>query len=209
MTRPYLCPVARLLLASRGVPRLRELLQVQGRRAVLVPTASNPLDEPAIAEEVESELAWAGLEVERLDLDAMAAETDARLAAADVIAVSGGDPFYLLAAARRTGFADGVRAALGRGAVYVGYSAGAMVAGPSLEPLRLTSPFTPPLGLDLTGLGFTRVLVLPHHDRPGRAKQHAAAHAAFAATLRLEPLRDGDVVIEADGRVEVLRADGN
>ena len=43
--------------------------------------------------------------------------------------------------------------------MYVGYSAGAMVAAPTLEPLRTTSPFAPPPALDLTGLALADVLV--------------------------------------------------
>src|SRR5262249_54981808 len=138
-----------------------------------------------------AELEAAGLSVERVDLD----ERDPRdaLARADVVAVSGGDPFHLLQAARRTGFAAALRAAA---VVYVGYSAGAMVAGPTLEPLRLTSPFSPPPALDLTGLGLTDVLVLPHHNRPGRAERHAEAERVFGDRVKLVPLRDGEVWIQ-------------
>jgi dipeptidase E len=192
--------MTRLLLASRGIPRLADLLQARGRRTVLVPTAARELDEPAIADEVERELVAAGLAVERREVeDAMS------LTGFDIIAVSGGDPFFLLAAARRSGFGQAVREALTAGAVYVGYSAGAMVAGPTLEPLRLTSPFAPPPGLDLTGLGLADVLVLPHHGRPGRAERHAAAQAAFGHRVRLEPLRDGELVIQDGSCISVLR----
>jgi dipeptidase E len=195
----------RLLLASRRISGLSSLLGARGRRAVLVPTAANPLAEPEIVDEVERELAAAGLDVERLDLDEATPVQMRALAAADVIAVSGGDPFHLLAAARRTGFEDAARDALAGGAVYVGYSAGAMVAGPTLEPLLWTSPFSPPAGLDLTGLRLAELLVLPHHDRPGRAERHAAAQAAFAGRVRLEPLRDGELVVQEGARISVLR----
>src|SRR3954452_15012068 len=111
------------------------------------------------------------------------------------VAVSGGNPFTLLAAMR--GFK------LPSGVVYVGYSAGAMVAGPTLEPLRLTSPFAPPDGLDLTGLALCDVLVLPHDNRPGRAERNAAAVAAFGH-LPIQPLRDGELVLIDGARVSVL-----
>ncbi len=197
--------MTRLLLASRGIPGLPHLLEARGRRAVLIPTAANPLADPGIAAEVELELASAGLDVERVDLDAATPdEVHGRVTAADVVAVSGGDPFYLLAAARRTRLGAAAREALADGAVYVGYSAGAMVAGPTLEPLRLTSPFSPPADLDLTGMGLTEVLVLPHHDRPGRAERHATAEAAFAGRVRLQALRDGELVIDDGGTISVV-----
>jgi dipeptidase E len=195
----------RLLLASRGIPRLRELLQTRGDRAILIPTAANPLAEPAIADEVEAELAAAGLTVERIDLDDIApSDVRAVLKPANVLVVSGGDPFHLLLAARRTGFANAAREALAAGAVYVGYSAGAMLAGPTLEPLRWTSPFTAPPALELTGLGLADVLVLPHHDRPGRAERHAQAQSLFADRVKLVPLRDGELVIQDGSRLAVL-----
>ena len=131
---------------------------------------------------------------------------DVRIAlrSADVIAVSGGDPFHVLAAARRTGFGHAARDALAAGAVYVGYSAGAMLAAPTLAPLRLTSPFSPPPDMDLAGLGLADVLVLPHHDRRGRAERHAEAQRVFAGQVELVPLRDGELVIQDGSRITVL-----
>ena len=156
---------------------------------------------------MEDELAGAGLTVERLDLDEIAPQDlRAALKPADVLVVSGGDPFHLLRAARRTGFGAAVREALAAGAVYVGYSAGAMVAGPTLEPLRLTSPITAPHDLDLTGLGLTDVLVLPHHGRPGRAARHAEAQRVYAGRVELVPLNDGELAVQDAGGLTVLRA---
>lgn len=125
--------------------------------------------------------------------------------AADVVAVSGGDPFHLLAVARRAAFGEAVGMALQAGTVYVGYSAGAMVAAPMLEPLAMTSPFSAPPELELTGLGLVDVLVLPHDDHPGRHDRHLAAQAAFGDRVRLIMLRDGDVFLHDDGRESILR----
>ncbi len=80
-----------------------------------------------------------------------------------------------------------------------------MVAGPTLEPLRWTSPFTPPPALDLTGLGLAGVLVLPHHDRPGRAERHAKAQRVFADRVQLVPLRDGELAIQDGSELALLR----
>jgi len=59
--------------------------------------------------------------------------------------------------------------------VYIGYSAGAILAAPTLEPLSVTSPFTTPPELELTGLGLVDVLILPHDDHPGRNDKHRCA----------------------------------
>lgn len=99
--------MTRLLLASRGVPGLATVLGAKGSHAILVPDAADPLGDPSIAAEVEKELHHAGLEVTRLNLGAVDDwEADSAVLAADVVAVSGGDPFYLLSVARRVGFGD-------------------------------------------------------------------------------------------------------
>jgi dipeptidase E len=198
--------MARLLLASRGIPDLAMILCARGRHAVLIPDAADPLDEPAIPAEVEHELGRAGLDVARVALaSSTARQTHSAVTAADVVAVSGGDPFHLLAVARRAGLDDALRAALHAGSVYVGYSAGAILVAPTLKPLSMTSPFTPPQGLELTGLGLVDVLILPHDDHPGRHDKHLCAQAAFGDDVRLITLRDGDVFLYDDGRESILR----
>lgn len=197
--------MARLLLASRGIPDLAAILGARGRHAILIADAADPLNDPRIPAEVECELCRVGLEVARVALTASTAQqTHAAVTAADVVAVSGGDPFHLLAVARRAAFGDAVRAALHAGAVYIGYSAGAMLAAPTLEPLSMTSPFTPPPQLEVAGLGLVDVLILPHDDHAGRHDRHVSAQAAFGDQVRLITLRDGDVSLHDDGRESIL-----
>ena len=115
-----------------------------------------------------------------------------------MIAVSGGNPYHLLAEAQRTGFGLRVRAALGRRRDLRRLQRrGDPRQGPTLAPITLTSPFPPPPDLDLTGLALTDVLVLPHHNREGRAERHAAAQAVFGNRVPLAPLRDGEYLIRA------------
>jgi dipeptidase E len=198
--------MARLLLASRGILNLAEIAGAGGRHALLIPDAADPLGDPRIPAEVEQELRDAGFEVARMVLaGSTAQQVRSALSAADVLAVSGGDPFHLLAVARRVALGDAVALALEAGTVYLGYSAGAMLAGPTLEPLVITSPFTPPPSLELTGLGLVDVIVLPHDDHPGRHDRHLAAQAAFGDHVRLIPLRDGDVFLHHEGHDWLIR----
>jgi dipeptidase E len=147
-----------------------------------------------------------GLEVHRLSLAASTIrQVRAAVTSADVVAVSGGDPFHLLAVARAVGFGDAVSLALRAGATYIGYSAGATLVGPTLAPLIMTSPFTPPSQLNLTGLGLVDVLILAHDDHAGRHERHLAAQAVFGDRVRLIMLRDGDVVLHDDGSESILR----
>ena len=82
---------------------------------------------------------------------------------ADCVYVASGETFRLLHALKSTGadqlLVDAVRA----GKLYAGSSAGAMVAGPSIEPATVMDNLSiaPDLG-DYTGLHLTEFVVVPH-----------------------------------------------
>lgn len=79
----------------------------------------------------------------------------ARVAWADVVYLTGGDPAHLLDVLRGSRLLDAITAAVAGGAVLVGSSAGAMVLGSWMR----YGGIRPALGL-LDGLA-----VLPHHER--------------------------------------------
>lgn len=175
----------RVLLASRHLTGF----DGAGRRAAVLPTAAEPLpDRDVIVRDLFADVAAAGC-VPRL------ADLADPLDDVDVLVVGGGDPYHLLARLRSTGCDARIRSAVERGVVYVGISAGAIVAGPSLLPQAVVSPFPPPEGQDLRGLGLVDVVVFPHRDRPGRAVRIAEAVARFGATFDLRPLGDRDVIV--------------
>ena len=177
-------PRPRLFLASRRLPGLADWLGAGVRRVAFVPIAAEPLpDRAAIVGELEAALAALGLEV--VDLDA-----------ADAIVVGGGDPYYLLARLRATGLDARLVAAVRAGVPYVGVSAGAMVAGPSLAPQASVSPFAPPPDLDLAGLALTDAVVFPHRSKAGRAERIARAREAYGERYRIVALADDEVAIE-------------
>jgi dipeptidase E len=177
----------RVLLASRHLTGLAG----GGRLAAVVPTAAEPLpDRDVVVRDLLDDVRAAGCVPRLVDPDDPAAFDEA-----EVVVVGGGDPYHLLRRLRETGCDRRLRAAVDAGRLYVGISAGAIVAGPSLLPQTVVSPFPPPPGLDLRGLGLVDVVVLPHRERPGRAERIAAAVARFGAQFDLRPLGDHDVLV--------------
>ncbi|HEX7037300.1 MAG TPA: GNAT family N-acetyltransferase [Pseudomonadales bacterium] len=164
---------------------------------LLIDNASRNLDDrDAIVGPAQAELAAEGIASQRVDV---LRHDPAAVERAGAIVMTGGDPFVLLADLRASGADATIAAARNRGVPIVGQSAGAIVCGPTLEPIRLTSPFTAPDGLDLRGLTLTDTLVLPHHDRPGRAELHRRAALRFGSDPTLFPLWDDEtLVIEHD-----------
>ncbi len=99
-------------------------------------------------------------------LDPSAADVDwrERLKEVDVIFVSGGNTFHLLNQYRKTGFEDWLRENL-ESKVYVGVSAGTIIATPSLDVCTI-EPSDPNLpGLDnISGMNLVDFEIEPHCD---------------------------------------------
>lgn len=199
----------RLLLASFGVGALPELVDgdVAGLRFAFVPTAAGPDAETkewvrADRRQLES----FGCEAATLDLAAVRAdEVAAALRGLDGVFLSGGNSYLLLWHARRSGFAELVPPLVESGELlYVGTSAGAMVAGPDLAPAaNLDNRREAPELESSVALGLAPFTVLPHDNDPEARSLHDEIVAAHPS-VQFVRLRDGSAVLVRGDTVDVV-----
>ncbi|MDY7101524.1 MAG: GNAT family N-acetyltransferase [Actinomycetota bacterium] len=190
--------IGAVVLGSLGLGGIERLVGGgEPVRAMLVTTAANGLDDrEAIVRSCREPLTERGWDLVELDLERSDGhELTSTLAGAGAVVVSGGDPYRLLAAMRRSGFDRSIGLALARGVSYVGVSAGAAVAGPNLRPLLDVNPFPAPANQPLDGLGLSDTLVLSHDERTGRRERHAAAQREHGLEMRLIALRDDELLL--------------
>lgn len=147
-----------------------------------------------------------GLAARDLDLRGYFGRPDAlKPALADVRLVwaNGGNAFLLRRAMRQSGLDDLLRARVAAGTlIYGGWSAGAVVAGPSLRGLHLMDdPELTVEGYDAEpvweGLGLVDFVLVPHFELP-HPEADAAAKAVAWLTDRgvaFRALRDGEAFI--------------
>jgi len=84
----------------------------------------------------------------------------------DIIYVNGGNTYYLLDWTRKSGFDSVVKEFLQKGGLYIGVSAGSIIAGPSIEILNYTKGDPNLIGLtDLSAMGLTSSVIEPHYTR--------------------------------------------
>jgi len=164
----------RLFLGSAGLgalPAWLASLPATPRRAVLIPTAANPLPSARYVHTAAGLLKAEGLAVGQLDLERAAHQDVQReLGQAQVVFVAGGYAMFLLQHVRRSGFDRLAAPAVRGGALaYIGMSAGAALAGPDLQPLHDAED--PGIITSTTGLGLVPFVVLAHRNR-GRAARH-------------------------------------
>lgn len=106
-----------------------------------------------------------------LELDSAAERPDARAAVreAEAIFVGGGNTFRLLDALHRLDLLEPIRRRVADGMPYVGSSAGAIVAGPSLRTTKDMPIVEPP---SFAALGLVPFQISPHYLDPDPASRH-------------------------------------
>ena len=203
------------------VDRLRQLLPPRPRVAVV----ANALDvysnearrsHRATVYDPNAELETLGFEVADLDLRAYFAKPGPlaeRLAAVDFVWVLGGESFVLRRAMALSGFdTEIVRRLRADQLAYGGFSAGAIVATPTLRGIHLMDdPVVVPEGYPpetvWTGLGLVDFSIVPHwrSDHPEAATAEKAVAYVEQHSVHHECLADGDVVVRSGDDIEVLR----
>lgn len=200
--------------------RLKKLLN-GGRRAAVIQNALDFI--PAEARRAyaasiydpRDELADWGIEAEELDLRDYFGQPHAlkqALSGIDLVWAVGGNAFLLRRAMRQSGF-DRIIAELLRddAIVYGGFSAGAVVATPSLrgidlmdDPQQLAADYDEAIlweGLDLVDFS-----IVPHYRSAHDEAEAAEKAVSFLeeADIPFQPLRDGEVIVVEGRNVTLL-----
>ncbi|OON41862.1 dipeptidase E [Izhakiella australiensis] len=138
-----------------ALPALKAQL-ANRRKVVFIPFAGVTQSWDAYSDKVSAALAGLKLEITGIHtLD----DAKGAIADADVIMVGGGNTFNLLKCCRERGLLEPIRAAIKKGALYVGWSAGANLACPTIRTTN-DMPITDPGGFD--ALNLVPLQINPH-----------------------------------------------
>lgn len=132
------------------------------------------------------------------------AEVADALADIDLVYVTGGNSYYLLEQMQKCDFKSAVSAALARGALYAGSSAGAVVCCPHIGFIGAMDDRSKSNLQDETGLGLIDFHILPHTDHP----KYGPIIQDMLPALKKMPgryvgLRDDQAVVVTDNYVEL------
>lgn len=176
-----------------------------GQRAVFIPTAAAVESVDFFLGTSKKALTKLGVEIDELDISAADPEDIARrFGDADILFVDGGNTFFLLQELRRTGVDKLIAAHVAAGRLYIGASAGSMIAGPTIEYARhMDSPGKgPELDGDFTGLGLVDFSIVPHSTNAPFVNAAERILAAYADSLDLRPINNKQAVVVRDANTE-------
>jgi dipeptidase E len=110
-----------------------------------------------------------GYDVEEVDLRAWKDDPEGlrrKLAGKDVFWFTGGNPYYLRWWLKATQADDAIRELVQQGKIYVGASAGGVVAGPTLRHFDELDDPAEAEEVIWEGLNLTPIVLIPHTDNP-------------------------------------------
>ena len=165
-------------------------------KVAFVPTAGDPYEERKWQEEDRAKLIEIGFKVEDFDLkEKTESEVREYLKNIDIIFVAGGNTFYLLEQANKSGFSKVIQELKNTDKIYIGSSAGSCIAGPDLEPIEsIDDPQE--ANLDSTkAFGLVDFVVIPHFGRDKYLPIQEEIIKVFGKKYKIIPLTDSEMKI--------------
>ena len=203
----------KLLLASFAVYTLDLVLPLLTKPAtettvVYITTAADPYLDKTFVSFDRAKLVSMGFRIIDVDLkQTQGAALETILTATDMIFVAGGNTFYLLDWARKSGFVELAKKAVAAGKIYVGSSAGAVICCPDIWYIRaLDDPGqAPDLAGDFTGLNLIPSAIIPHAHKEKYSDRIAAAQQELEAQQHPSvALTDEQALVVTDTGSEII-----
>jgi dipeptidase E len=118
------------------------------------------------------------------------------LTSKDAMWLCGGHTYYLRWILKETGADEMIKELVQQGKVYVGWSAGAIMAGPTLQHFEIFDALQDAPEVIRDGLGLTNVVVIPHTDLPEFAEGMKSISQQFnQAGYSTVPLTEAQALI--------------
>ena len=135
-------------------------------KVAFIPTVADPYEDKGFMETDRAK--WLELQYDLEEVDLKNKDEfllRSTLKGCEIVYLSGGNVFYLLQEANKCGLKKVLKELLNQGVVYAGGSAGAAIAGPSIEPLQtIDDPSKASELSDYSAFALVDFIVLPHFD---------------------------------------------
>lgn len=179
---------------------------IRTKEVLFIQTAANVEEYRDYVDEAKEAFSKMGFTLEILDVSkASEAEAKAKIGAAQVLYVSGGNTFYLLRELKKkdlvTLIADRVRSGK---LVYVGESAGAMIAAPSVEYVAVMDDAGNYGAAAQTGLDLVKFYPVVHYGEEPFVQSAAEILKAYGGKLKLVSINNAEAIAVHGDKFEIL-----
>lgn len=199
----------RLFLTSQDLSAFPSFVGKDPRsvKVGFIPTAADPYEDKWFVDKDRTILKDQGFKL--IEIDIKDKDRLKELRNVDVIYVSGGNAFYLLEKAIENNVVNLIKELVENGKLYAGASAGAVFAGPSIEPVApLDDPQKAPNLKTYISLGLVNFIVLPHYGKEKYFDTYKKIVEKFSGgKYQLITLTDEQAVIVEDESYRIVESE--
>ena len=179
----------------------------ESKKILFIPTATNVDEYKKYIHLTQKVFEDFGYEVENFDVSIFSEEiTKEKLSEAKIVFISGGNTFYLLQELKRKNLIPYLKERTENGLLYIGESAGSVIAAPDIEYASIVDDKTLATELnDYTGLNLVDFYIVPHFEEEPFVESSRNTVELYKGKLDLKLINNKEAILVENNNFTIIK----
>ena len=179
----------------------------ESKKILFIPTATNVDEYKKYIHLTQKAFEDFGYEVENFDVSVFSEEiAKEKLSEAKIVFISGGNTFYLLQELKRKNLITYLKERIENGLLYIGESAGSVIAAPDIEYASVIDDKTVATELDdYTGLNLVDFYIVPHFEEEPFVKSSRNTVELYKDKLDLKLINNKEAILVENNNFTIIK----
>ena len=179
----------------------------ESKKILFIPTATNIDEYKKYIHLTQKAFEDFGYEVENFDVSIFSEEiAKEKLSEAKIIFISGGNTFYLLQELKRKNLIPYLKERIENGLLYIGESAGSVIAAPDIEYASIVDDKTLATELnDYTGLNLVNFYIVPHFEEEPFVESSRKTVELYKDKLDLKLINNKEAILVENNNFTIIK----
>ena len=179
----------------------------ESKKILFIPTATNVDEYKKYIHLTQKAFEDFGYEVENFDISIFSEEiAKEKLSQAKIVFISGGNTFYLLQELKRKNLTSYLKERIENGLLYIGESAGSVIAAPDIEYASIVDDKTLATELDdYTGLNLVDFYIVPHFEEEPFVENSRNTVELYKDKLDLKLINNKEAILVENNNFTIIK----
>ena len=179
----------------------------ESKKILFIPTATNVDEYKKYIHLTQKAFEDFGYEVENFDVSIFSEEiAKEKLSEAKAVFISGGNTFYLLQELKRKNLTSYLKERIENGLLYIGESAGSVIAAPDIEYASIVDDKTLATELnDYTGLNLVDFYIVPHFEEEPFVESSRNTVELYKDKLDLKLINNKEAILVENNNFTIIK----
>ena len=179
----------------------------ESKKILFIPTAANVEEYKKYMHLTQKAFEDFGYEVENFDVSVFSEEiAKEKLSEAKIVFISGGNTFYLLQELKRKNLITYLKERIENGLLYIGESAGSVIAAPDIEYASIVDDKTLATELDdYAGLNLVDFYIVPHFEEEPFVESSRKTVELYKDKLDLKLINNKEAILVENNNFTIIK----